>query len=231
MNWFLDSHNFPFTIAFTIMVCFAVLECISMLFGGGLSQWLSDHTPDMDIDHATADLGDSSAHGDVQKAGFGAQFFSWLECGKLPFLISFNAFLGAFSVLGFTLQGALEAADLPLLTSGIAAIPAFVLALPILKYLNRWLGRIWPDDETSAFSPDEFVGRVGTITIGQATMDRAAEVKVVGPDQKHHYIMAYTKETPLSQGEQILLTERIVGTAYYRGIPPHEPIKPSLTQY
>lgn len=224
MDWFTDSHNFLFTIAFTIMMCFAVLEAISMLFGGGLSSWLGDLWPDADVQMDMPEIPDADPGVQPHHAAFGMQFFSWLECGKLPFLISFNAFLGAFSILGFTLQGGLQAAGLSLLPAGLAAIPAFFLALPVLKYLNRMLGRIWPSDETSAFSQDELVGRVGIVTIGSATPDRSAEIKVIGPDRRPHYVMAFSKEGIVSQGHEILLTERISGTSQYRGLPAHLPI-------
>jgi hypothetical protein len=224
MDWFTAPQNFLFTIAFTIMICFAVLEAVSMLFGGGMSQWLSDLTPDVD---GSIDLPDTP-HGpgelDVQKPGFTAQFLSWLECGRLPFLISFNAFLGAFSVIGFTLQGLCQVLQRPYLSTPVAAGASLFLALPILKYMNRWLGRVWPDDETSAFAPEEFIGRTGVVTIGKATPERAAEVRLIGPDQRTHYLMVLTKDGVVSQGEEILIIERLPDQTLYRGIPASQPL-------
>ena len=213
MSWLLASHNSAFTAAFVMLLCFALLEAISLVMGLGISEFLSDllGLPDHgDFAAETPDLAESPS-------SFAGPLLSWLEIGKVPVLISLSAFLAAFSISGMALQQILILSGLgplPLLT---ASAIAFTIALPVLKAANRLLGSFWPQDETSAFAPALLIGRVGIVTIGTATADRAAELKVMGPDSRLHYVMCFASTDPVAAGEELLIQTRDAATGNYRG--------------
>ena len=212
MTWLFESHNTIFTVAFVIMICFAVLEMISMICGLGISDWLQDLLPGGDT-HA-ADVGaDVHAHAEANAdfdghGGALQSFLSWLEIGKLPLLVSLNIFFASFSITGFLIQGlAVLGFNGHPLPTWIAASAAFVLSLPLLRMGNKVFGKFWPQDETTAVHQKDFIGCHGVITTGKATMDRAAEVKFTGPHGDVHYVMAFAAREPLEQSTPVILTD------------------------
>ncbi len=223
MTWLLAPHNTVFTAAFVLVVCFAVLEGISLLLGLGISDFLSDllGLPDgTEIDAPGAPEAAPSLVGPL---------LSWLEIGKVPMLVSVCSFLAAFSILGMMLQQALLLGGPGPLVQPAAAAVAFFLALPVLKFINRFLSRVWPQDETSAFSPALLIGRVGIVTIGTASDDRAAEIKVTGPDGRSHYLMTFVSGDAVSQGGEVLLVRRDDATGHYHGVKNTNPdLSPNL---
>ena len=70
---------------------------------------------------------------------------------------------------------------------------------------------------------------LGLKVIGTATTDRAAELKVTGPDGRSHYVMAFVIGGNVPQGGEILLQSRDESTGHYRGTPNNNPdLSPSL---
>ncbi len=135
-------------------------------------------------------------------------FLSWLEAGKIPVLICFNLFLATFSFIGFFTQAlAINVWGHPLATP-LAVGFAFLASLPIVKMGNNALGKVWPKDETSAVHEREFIGCLGTITIGTATQTLAAEVRFKGPKGDTHYAMAYASYEDLPQGSSVILVKQ-----------------------
>ena len=218
MTWLFEPHNTIFTVAFVVMLCFAVLEITSLLFGLGISEWLHDLLPHGGDTsggagmEAHADV-DASMDADVDSGvqhdgniGVMHSMLNWLEVGKLPLLVTMNIFFAAFSILGFLLQGAtILITNDQALPSWLAGLIAFAVALPVLKTGNRWVSKVWPQDETSAVKQEEFVGCHGVIATGMATAERAAEVKFIGPRGDVHYFMAFAIREDLPQGTPIIL--------------------------
>ena len=223
MSWLLVPHNSVFAAAFVLLLCFALLEGISLILGLGISDFLSDLLGLPDGADSVPDTSTEAASGVV------SPLLSWLEIGKVPVLVSLCAFLAAFSITGMLLQQFLVLIGPGPLLPVVAAVVAFFAALPVLKFANRLLARLLPQDETSAFPPDLLIGRVGVVTIGTATAGRAAEVKVTGPDGRCHYVMAFVTGGNVPQSGEILLQSRDVSTGHYRGAPNHNPdLSPSL---
>lgn len=223
MSWLLAPHNSVFAAAFVLLLCFALLEGISLIMGLGISDFLSDLL-------GLPDGADSAPDTSVEtESSVASPLLSWLEIGKVPVLVSLCAFLAAFSITGMLLQQLLVLIGPGPLLPAVAAVVAFFAALPALKFANRLLSRLLPQDETSAFSPALLIGRVGVVTIGTATTDRAAEVKVTGPDGRSHYVMAFVIGGNVPQGGEILLQSRDESTGHYRGTPNNNPdLSPSL---
>ncbi len=208
-----------------MLLCFALLEGISLMMGLGISDFLSDLLGLPDGGDVPSDVPD----GPGAETSIAGPLLSWLEIGKLPVLVSLCSFLAAFSIGGMILQQALVLTGLGPLSQPIAGGISFFAALPILKYTNRLLGRCWPQDETSAFAQDLLIGRVGVVTIGTASNDRAAEVKITGPDGRSHYVMCFASVEPVPQGGEILLQRRDKATGNYHGIRNDNPdLSPSL---
>lgn len=197
-----------------MLLCFALLEGISLALGLGISDFLSDLLGLPDGTDVPGDLTDSPETG----SSLTGPLLSWLEVGKVPVLVSLCAFLAAFSIGGMILQQALILIGLHPLIQPMAAVISFFAALPILKYTNHFVGRCWPKDETSAFSPALLIGRIGVVTIGTATSGRAAEVKVTGPDGRPHYVMCFAGQEEVPQGKEMLLQRRDEATGHYHGI-------------
>jgi Protein of unknown function (DUF1449) len=209
MSLLLASHNSVFAAAFVILLCFALLEGISLVMGLGISDFLSDllGLPD----------GPDALETDATETGMAGPLLAWLEIGKVPLLVSLCSFLAAFSVGGMLLQQSLQLAGFSPLAQPLAAAIAFGLALPGLKLANRILGRFWPRDESSSFAADLLIGRVGVVTIGTASATRAAEVKVTGPDGRSHYVMCFVSGDSVPQGGEVLLQSRDEATGHYHG--------------
>ena len=225
MSWLLASYNSVFAAAFVMLVCFALIEGISLLMGLGISDFLSDLLGLSDSGNVAADVSDAPGG----HSGMAGLLLSWLEIGKVPVLVSLCAFLAAFSIGGMVLQQALVMTGFPPLIQPAAATIAFFVALPVLKFANRFLGLCWPQDETSAFAPGLLIGRVGVVTIGTASRDRAAEVKVTGPDGRLHYVMCFVREDSVSTGGEVLLQSRDEATGNFHGEENNNPdLSPSL---
>ena len=221
MTWLFEPHNTIFTIAFVVMLCFAVLEILSLLLGLGISEWLHDLLPHggdssaevgmdahVDVDGSADSHVDSGADHDGN-IGMMHSLLNWLEIGKLPLLVTMNIFFAAFSITGFLLQGVTV-----LVTEGRALPPwlagsiAFAVALPALKAGNKLFSKIWPQDESSAVNQEEFIGCHGVVATGLATSVRAAEVKFVGPRGDVHYFMAFAIREDLPQGTPIVVVAK-----------------------
>jgi hypothetical protein len=217
MNWLTEPHNTVFTVAFIVMLCFAALETISLIFGLGLSDWLQDLLPHGGDGGAHADSGGGAADGHHAHADGSGDFaghggmmqslLSWLEIGKLPLLVSMNIFFAGFSISGFIMQAVVKGVTGHALYGWLAGLIAFFVALPLLKAGNALFGKFWPRDESSAVHERDFIGCHGIITIGMATADRAAEVKFQGPDGMTHYVMAFASREELTQGSPVVLVK------------------------
>ncbi len=223
MTWLFEPHNTIFTIAFVVMLCFAILEILSLLLGLGISEWLHDLLPhggdssgEVGMDaHAHVDVDGSldtqleSGMGHDGNIGMMHSLLNWLEIGKLPLLVTMNIFFAAFSITGFLLQGiTILITEDRALPPWLAALVAFAVALPALKAGNKLFSKIWPQDETSAVNQAEFIGCHGVVATGLATSERAAEVKFVGPRGDVHYFMAFAIREDLPQGTPIVVVAK-----------------------
>jgi hypothetical protein len=195
-------QNLFFSAALLLMALFALAEAFSAVLGQSLSEQLESLAPDFDVPDGSVT--------DTDTAGVAAKLFGWLELGRLPLLVAMSLFLMAFACIGFVGQGFFHSLGIGFLPAWLAAPPAFLAAVPVLKFGNRWLGKIWPRDETYAVSEETFVGRMATITIGEATFDRPAEAKLSDQYGRTHYIMAASdnKEDAFPQGEAVLIVGR-----------------------
>ena len=203
MSLFAD-YNLPFAIAMGLMLLLVLLQVI------GLGDF--DAAPDLDLD-ADADFGDPTS------AGLGGAITTLLGFGKVPVFVWLIVFLLLFAVIGMGVQA--FAADLtgtPLYT-WLAALIAGGASIPATAVVVRPVGRLMPQDETSAVGLDSLVGRRGEVTEGRAEKGSPARAKVRDRHGHAHYVMVEPHEdaSVIPAGDQVLLVRRD-GQIFY-GVP------------
>ncbi len=220
---FTAAENLPFAVALGIFFLIGLVQTVSLFTGISLFGWIDDLLPDFDsvggVDlpgelTVDADFEAETGPGDGGEASWVAEIFAWMNFGKVPFIISFLLFLFLFSCIGYNGQLFLSESGLGLLPAGVAAPMAFAVSLFPLKWGNALLGKILPKDETSAISSGSYIGRIATITIGEATCERSAEAKLKGPLNRTHYVMVRAAEANarFGRGESVLLVGKEKGT-------------------
>lgn len=194
----LADYNLPFAIAFGAMLLLSVMQIIGV---GDLFDLDADLDIDADID-APADFdGGTSIMGGIT---------TLLGIGRVPFLIWLVTFLFLFASIGVGIQslaGELLGAPLDAL---LAAVITFGATLPVTATLVRPLGRIMPQDETSAVGINSLVGRRATITTGQARQGYPARAKVRDRHGQTHHVMVEPHEagSEIHEGDEVLLVRR-----------------------
>ena len=188
----------PFGVALMIMFLLFIIEVIALMVGGG-NDWVEGLLPDELNAHAEVGV-------DMADAGIAVRFLSWLYVGKVPVLMLLVLFLTIFGLLGFFIQSLIFGIAGFYLPSLIAVIVVWILSLPILRVFAKGLYKILPKDETTAINQSELIGRVGVITIGTASTDKKAEVKVKDTHNQTHYVMVFSdNDEILNQGDFVLL--------------------------
>lgn len=219
----------PFTLALGILALIAFLEVVSVLMGAGISSVVDSVLPEIDADldvEVDVDL-DAEASPQIAPETGGGNFIiavlAWLSVGKVPALIVFAAFCFAFGVAGIVLQNAMGNTLGFMLPAWMAAIPAFILALPLTRWIGRGLARIMPKEVTSAVSTETFVGRLATIIRGVARQGSPAEAKLTDSEGHTHYLLVAPLEAGMAfeRGEEVLIIEQSGAT--YLAIPDPNP--------
>ena len=184
-------QNIPFSVALAVMFGIAILEGITALFGAALSGLLETLIPGVEFN---ADLSDV----EVQSPNALSRLLGWLRIGQVPVLILFVIFLTSFGLIGLGLQSLSHTITGSLLPYYIMSIPAVFLSMPSVRVLGGAIGHIMPKDETDAVSPETFIGRIATITLGTAKKGSPAEAKIKDHLGTTHYIMV----EPDSEGDE-----------------------------
>lgn len=202
---------FPFTVALFLLAGLVLLEIMLMFLGAGPLSFIDDLLPDLGEADAPETLSLSKALG----------FFG---IGKVPVLMVLMSFLAMFGLSGFLMQRA--AASLtggPLALS--AAVPgALAIAIVLTGRIAALLAQFLPAEQSTAVSKDSLIGRVATITFGDATFTRPAAAKVRDRHGNVHHIqvMSNAPETLLPEGSEAKLVSRHNGAFIGIPVPPSE---------
>ena len=208
--------NLAFSTALYVMLGIAVLEGVSVLIFGGISQLIDALMPDFDLGiDVDADLdvdGDAGLHAsssDIASGGIFTQTMAWLRVGQVPILVLFVIWLTAFSLLGFALQSLVGRLGFGFLPGSVAWIPVLAMSLPIVHTIGGWIARLMPKDETSAVSRESFVGRMAKIVLGTARRNEPAQARLRDEHGKTHYVMVEpdVDGDELSSGIPVLLVK------------------------
>ncbi|MES2494839.1 MAG: YqiJ family protein [Pseudomonadota bacterium] len=177
------GENLAFVIALGTMVLIGLVEAV------GLGSGALGHDIDVDAD---------------------GEWLGWLGFGQLPLLMLLVVFLACFGVIGLIAQQ-LALSNLGALLPAWIAIPAAaVAALPTTGITARLVGRIMPQDETTAIGIDQLIGLHAEILVGTAAPGSPAKARVRDFHGQTHYVMVEpdTPDTQFAEGTEILLVRR-----------------------
>lgn len=202
--------NLPFTVALGLMAGLVVIEGLGMLFGASASDVFDSMLPDLGLD-LDMDV-DANLDVDADLAGPSSlfQLLSWLQLGKIPFMIWLATLLSAFSFFGFLIQSVAHGVTGSHLAPWLAGVAAFVGSLPIARVVGAGLARVLPSDETTAVSELTFVGRTAVITLGTARHGQPAQARLKDEHGQAHYVMVEPQNEfdTFVTGTPVLLLEK-----------------------
>ncbi len=200
-EFILSGPNLPFVTALAIMLGIALMEGVGTVLGMGISSWVDNLLPDIDLD---MDLPEDAPPMALSR------ILGWLHFGKVPALILLVVFLTAFGLIGLGLQALAKNTFGLLMPGWLASVAAFAVSLPAVRVLGGGLGKVLPKDETSAVSDRTFIGRVATITLGKARRGFPAEAVLTDPYGQDHFFMVEPDldGEEFTQGDQVLLVRK-----------------------
>jgi len=207
-------QNMPFSIAIVVMLMIVVLEAVSIFLGAGLSEVVDSALPEIDADvdldvDADVDFGTDVSTFNVTKV------LHWFRVGDVPVLMLFVVFLTSFGLAGLTLQAVCQMMTSFYLPGSVASVPAFLAAVPSVRFLGGLLSRYMPKDETYVISENSLIGRVATIVAGTATPGHPVQAKVKDEYGQTHYLLVEPDKVDevFEGGEKVVLVSR-VGAVY-----------------
>jgi hypothetical protein len=194
------GENALFAGALALMLFIALLEGVTTLIGAGFSNLLEGLLPDMDFDVEIPDASPSAL----------SRLLGWLHVGRVPILVILVIFLTAFGLIGYGIQSLLLGVTGMLWPGWLVAVGALFGALPVVRLLSGAVGRVIPQDESSAISESHYIGRIATITLGTARKGYPAEAKLTDQHGQTHYLMVEPEshDAEFLQGDEVLLVER-----------------------
>lgn len=215
IEYFTAAGSAPFAVALLVMFGLAAVELFAMLTGFSINDIVDDFV----VSNAGIEtLGDAptgmEATSKMEAVGLVGRFLAWLYVGRVPVLIVLIVFLTVFGLAGLILQGTLR--DLTgFALPAIAAAPLVLVGcLPLVRAATGGLARILPRDETSAVSPDTFIGRTALIVgPGSARAGMPGQARVVDAFGTHHYVMVEPEESAdvFEAGSTVLLVRNLGG--------------------
>lgn len=187
LETFTQPYNLPFAVSLGVLVLLAMLQFVGLA----------------DIMGADADT-EIAADGDM---GVDAGLLSLIGLGRIPFMMWLMLLLGAFGVIGLAGQELLAALTGAPWSPWLVAPAAGLAALPVTGAICRPLGRILPEDETTAIEVASLVGREAEIVIGIASPGNPARGRVTDRFGQTHYVMLEpdNSDQRFVEGETVLL--------------------------
>ena len=185
----LEPYNMPFAVALGLMLVLFVIQLLGFL--------------DIDFDF------DTDADAEIS-AGPVEGLLTLLGLGRIPLTVWLVIFLLFFAGIGVSLQEFAASLTGSPLDAWLAGLIAGVAAVPVTGVLARPVGRILPQDETSAVSTDTLLGRRARITEGVARSGSPARAKVRDVHGQSHFVMVEPHETAseFHAGDEIVLVRR-----------------------
>lgn len=190
MDLFFAPECSPFAIAAALLAALTTIEVLCLTLGFSLGE-LFDKAG---LDHHSAVSG----------------LMSWINVGGVPILVLLMLVLGFFAMIGFVLQSAAFAlwAYLP---ASVAAVPAFILALPAVRRSSRLVAHIVPRDESYAVDLSEFIGARGEVAVGPLDQGLPGRIRIKDRHGNWHSLRAKAArgKAPIAIGSQILIVDRV----------------------
>jgi len=195
------------------MLAIGAVELASLLIGFSPSSSIESVLPEVDVPDLDAP-GDGL---DGVELGPLSAVLSWFSVGRMPILVLFVIFLTAFGLAGWAVQ-AIASSLGGTLNAWLAAVPAVVAGAFATRHLGRWLGRIFPRDQSEAASQMDLIGSYATIIRGEAKKGQPAEAKTTDLRGRTHYILLEPGEagTTYGAGDRVFIVGK--DRNVYRGV-------------
>jgi hypothetical protein len=197
----------PFVAAIGLMIGIGVLEGATLLLGFSLTAHtdtlLAQH---FDIDHTVAGA----------ETGLVSQFLGWLHVGRVPLLVLLVLMLTSFAVAGLIIQSTMQALLQFMLPPSLAATLALPISLLFVRRIGRTVGHLLPQEESTALSEIDFVGRPVRIVSGEASKGNPSEARFVDEFGQAHYLRVEPDDAGLVfvRGQTVLIVSRVSGSLY-----------------
>lgn len=207
MTLLLQTGYAPFITAIGIMLVVGVLEGMTLIFGFSMT----GHAGNAIAHHFNIDHNEVGAD-----AGLIGQFLGWLHVGRVPFLVLIVLFLTGFAITGLLLQSVLHTLFHFMLPPALAACLALLMALFFVRKTGKPLGRLMPQEESSALSEIDFVGRPVKIITGEASQGNPAEGRFVDEFGQAHYVRIEPDDAGqiFIRGQTVLIVARVSASLY-----------------
>ncbi|AMB43732.1 MULTISPECIES: OB-fold-containig protein [Methylobacteriaceae] len=207
---------FPFTLAAAVMAGLVAVEVLSLLVGHSLSELVEGALGhEAGAPTGTDGVGAAAdAHGPFSPAAL----MSWINLGRVPFLILLILGLAVFALAGFALQG-LAAALLAPLPAPAAILLAGAATLPALRVSTKAIARLIPRDESYVVTADDLIGATAEVTLGPLDQGLPGQVRAVDRHGNIHFLR--TRAAPgapaMEAGARVLIVDR--ADAVYVAVP------------
>jgi hypothetical protein len=191
MDLFFAPQAAPFSVAAIILVTITGVEMCCLLIGVSLSELVDKAMPE-------------------GQGGGLSGIMSWVNRGGVPVLILLLLLLGFFAINGFVLQAVARALWTPL-PAILAAIPAFLVAVPQSRWATGLVSRIVPRDETYVIDPADFIGRIAEVTVGPLDQGLPGRVRAKDRHGNWHTLRARAAAdaAAIPIGAQVLLVDTV----------------------
>ncbi len=191
----LEPYNMPFAIALGLMLVLFVIQLLGFL--------------DIDLDL------DTDADAEIS-AGPIEGLLTLLGLGRIPLTVWLVIFLLLFAGIGVGVQEFAANLTGGPLDAWLAGLIAAGAAVPVTGVLARPVGRILPQDETTAVSTETLLGRRARITEGVARNGSPARAQVRDVHGQSHYVMVEPHEeaSEFHAGDEIILVRRESNTFF-----------------
>ncbi len=213
MGLLFAAENSAFLWAITLMLIIAIFEGVAMVLGAGISQFLDNLLPDVDIDVSEVDMNSTP--------GALSLLLGWFYLGKVPALIWLILMLTSFGVSGYAIQGVSQSVT-GIYLPGLMSVPAALFcSVLFIRLSGKAFSKLRLQDETEAVSTDTFIGSLATIVIGEARKGLAAEARLTDKFGTTHYIRVEpdNEAETFSAGEEVLLVSQ--AGSKFNAIKPH----------
>lgn len=205
------AQVWPFSLLLIVFLAISLLEIIMVFTGAGVDYGL-DLSADIEMPDISSDW----------------RVLDWLGLGRVPYLISLAAFLLSVGILGIFVQTLLLGAIGAALPWPFVMLGSIGLSLPLVRFLNHGLGRIWPKDiESSAVTTESFVGHEAEVVLGDIGGEEPGQIKFRDGMGTMHHAMAYSDrpDETYRQGDMLLIVGR--RGAFYTVILHPNPSRPA----
>jgi hypothetical protein len=229
---FFSDATAPFAVALCLMALIALVELVGALMGLAPSSMLDSLLPEIDTDldidlevdfEADMEAGldaigspleaDAVSAPNAPGAGPLSAVLGWLCIGKVPILVLLIAFLTAFGLTGFVVQGVVNSVLGFSLPAVLAVLPALSVAVPATRWSGLALAKLMPKEQTEAVSQARFIGRIATVIRGEARSGLPAEAKLTDRYGQTHYLLVEPDEADavFPAGDAVLIVKQTGG--------------------